>query len=438
MRKKPRGTKYRNLYRRGRVVYYDRVVDGSRHRFSTKTDDWDEAAAVRDHYEAGVKLGILPLTTLSVPSFGEFAQRYLEEDTSHLAPTTRRDRHSYLREDGPLGFFKNVPIDEIDPPLLLRWWTAEIVPRELSIKTGQAYLDVISSVLGYAQDLGLIADNPVRIFRESLRRRSRTQRSRAESAPGRHIRPVSDPEKLSRLLRAARKESPRAYLLVLLLLDAGLRMGEALGLTWGGVSWGADDSDASRALHIFQSRPRGGSSGFTKSGRDRRVALSRRLRDALADHYSRQFEPGPQSLVLGSLDPASFRKRDWRRILKRARLETLSPKDLRDTYASWLLTAGINVGYVSRQLGHADISVTVRHYAKWCGGSEYRDPMRLEPGEVPADLLARLDDSPQIPLTTSNADPSGYLNDWDREGIGRVAGREVVGPPGFEPGTVRL
>jgi len=32
-------------------------------------------------------------------------------------------------------------------------------------------------------------------------------------------------------------------------------------------------------------------------------------------------------------------------------------------------------------------------YARWCGGSEYHDPMRLEPREVPADLLARLEDS---------------------------------------------
>ncbi|MBW2270656.1 MAG: hypothetical protein JRH16_18990 [Deltaproteobacteria bacterium] len=47
---------------------------------------------------------------------------------------------------------------------------------------------------------------------------------------------------------------------------------------------------------------------------------------------------------------------------------------------------------MSAQLGHADVAVTARHYARWIEGDGYRDPMRLEPGEVPADLLARLSD----------------------------------------------
>ena len=67
-----------------------------------------------------------------------------------------------------------------------------------------------------------------------------------------------------------------------------------------------------------------------------------------------------------------------------------APKDLRDTFASQLLTAGVQLGYVSRQLGHADVAVTARHYARWTGGDDYREPVRLLPGELPADLLARL------------------------------------------------
>jgi len=65
-------------------------------------------------------------------------------------------------------------------------------------------------------------------------------------------------------------------------------------------------------------------------------------------------------------------------------------KDLRDTFASQLLTAGVQLGYVSQQLGHADVAVTARHSARWAGGDAYRQPMVLVPGEVPADLLARL------------------------------------------------
>ena len=40
-------------------------------------------------------------------------------------------------------------------------------------------------------------------------------------------------------------------------------------------------------------------------------------------------------------------------------------KDLRDTFASQLLTCGVQLGYVSRQLGHSKPTVTADHYAKW-------------------------------------------------------------------------
>jgi len=74
-------------------------------------------------------------------------------------------------------------------------------------------------------------------------------------------------------------------------------------------------------------------------------------------------------------------------------------KDLRDTFASQLLTVGIPIQWVSRQLGHSGVSVTERHYAKYLGvgGDEfvYVEPLRLEPGEVPADLLSRLQDCSQ-------------------------------------------
>jgi hypothetical protein len=65
-------------------------------------------------------------------------------------------------------------------------------------------------------------------------------------------------------------------------------------------------------------------------------------------------------------------------------------KDLRDIFASQLLTSGVSLGYVSKQLGHADVAVTARHYSKWAGGDAYREPIALRAGEVPADLLARL------------------------------------------------
>ena len=70
----------------------------------------------------------------------------------------------------------------------------------------------------------------------------------------------------------------------------------------------------------------------------------------------------------------------------------------------------MQLGYISKQLGHADVAVTARHYAKWCGADGYRDPMPRLAGEVPADLLARL------PL---ESDPTVTpLNETAESGVG--------------------
>ena len=191
---------------------------------------------------------------------------------------------------------------------------------------------------------------------------------------------------------------------MLLLLDGGLRLGEALGLPWGAIAWGDHDLDPRRALRIVQSRARGGPVGPTKTGRDRTVALSLRLRRALWALYRSRFEPGPDPLVLPEMDPSNFRRREWRRILKRSQLGHRRLKDLRDTYASQLLTSGIQLGYVSAQLGHSDVSVTARHYARWVGDDVYRQPVVLDLGEVPADLLAKLGESPHRPPTQGSGD----------------------------------
>ena len=69
---------------------------------------------------------------------------------------------------------------------------------------------------------------------------------------------------------------------------------------------------------------------------------------------------------------------------------------------------GIQPGYISTQLGHADVAVTARHYARWCGAEEYRQPMRLGSGEVPSDLLARLQ-SHQSPTNAETAEGGDFV-----------------------------
>jgi len=427
MKRKPSGSKFRNLTARGGTIYYQRRAGGKRIRFSCNTDDWAEAAAVARLYEEKKGIGRLPFVTAEVPRLKEFAKRYLEEDTGHLAGTTRSERQKILKAEGPiLSALGGRQLDEVTPALLREWWGVAVEQKGRSLSTGRNMLAALAGVLAYAVDLGILEESPVRGFREQLSRRNRTKRGRAATEPGAKIRPIEDPAELARLVEAAQAEGPVPLAKVLLLLDAGLRVGEAVGLTWGGIVWGTDDADPTRALIIDRSRPRGGPVSTTKSARARRVALSRRLRDALAELYRARFEPGPDALVLEGVDVDSFRMNPWRRICKRAGIGHRSLKDLRDTFASQLLTAGVQLGWISAQLGHADVATTARHYARWAGGDLYREPLRLGPGEVPADLLARLrEERPHSDPTWVVGDGGDPLGTEVNQGVGWIPGEDL-------------
>src|SRR5262249_19634064 len=139
------------------------------------------------------------------PRFAEFAKRHLSEDTAHLASTTREERERYLSECGPIvSHFGAMRLDEITSARLREWWSQQVIAKERSTKTGRNFLDALAGVLGYAVELELIDTNPVDGFRSVLRRKTRTQRGRAESDIGRHIRPIEEPVELARLVEATR------------------------------------------------------------------------------------------------------------------------------------------------------------------------------------------------------------------------------------------
>ena len=343
------------------------------------------------------------------PRFADAASEYLRlgMDLHGLAGSTREDRRFMLAPGGPLvAEFGDLRLDAIKPERLLAWWESWIVERGRTRKTGRNYLDAIAGVYGYAADRGIDTPNPVDAVRAMLRRRNRTKSARAEALPS--PTPIERDKEVVRFVEVSlewAKIAPRRRLLTehektmlgdvvvanMLMLDAGLREGEAFGLRWGAVCWGQDADDTSRHLLIKEALARGRHGGEPKSGRARKVALSRRLRSLLRDRWLELGQPGDEVRVLVRRDTHKYRDSHFRKVCEKARLGRRVPKDLRDTYACHLLTAGVPLGYIAKQLGHAHPQVTARHYARWIDEEGYRNPLQVQPGEVPADLLARLD-----------------------------------------------
>lgn len=60
-----------------------------------------------------------------------------------------------------------------------------------------------------------------------------------------------------------------------------------------------------------------------------------------------------------------FREWQWRPALVRAKVRYRPPRQLRHTYATWLISAGENIKWVSGQVGHASTKMTLDTYANW-------------------------------------------------------------------------
>ena len=390
MRKKPNDPKYKNLQLIDGKIIYRRQGKNPVKRdtgCATWTDalEWKRAYEARELLDrpAGPAAGV-------VPAFREVAALYLERplQLGELSPSTLRDKRSMLRDDGSLmTHLGALRVNEVNPDRLADWWRAEIVEAGKSRSHGSNSINTVSLVLKRAIEEGWLDSNPVPQFRERLRGALKTKAGRAGAES--KAKPIEEPEAVARLVSAAELEGLVPYVFTLLLLDTGMRMAEAEALTWGQIAFGTEEIATSRSITIDRARVLTDYTSPPKSGRSRRVQVSKRLRQALLDLRRHRFEPGSDARVLDGLTGASFRERDWRRIRKRAGLGSVSPKDLRDTFASQLLTRGINPAFVAKQLGHSNWAVTAQHYARWTGGDAYIEPDRLDPGEVPADLLGR-------------------------------------------------
>jgi len=116
--------------------------------------------------------------------------------------------------------------------------------------------------------------------------------------------------------------------------------------------------------------------------------MSLRLRSLLLAAFM-EIGQDPPSRVLPKFNPDNYRSRHFARACKKAPIGHRQPKDLRDSYASHLLTAGIRLGYISEQLGHKDEIVTAQRYAKEIAECSYiyTPPRPIPAFHHPADLL---------------------------------------------------
>lgn len=134
--------------------------------------------------------------------------------------------------------------------------------------------------------------------------------------------------------------------MVLLSLNTGLRQGELFSLTWGDIEL------ARRMLYVH--------AAAAKGGKPRHIPLNDEARQVL-ESWKEQSEPG--GLVFPSRGGQRFNntKRAWTAVLREAGIKDFTWHDMRHTFASRLVQAGVDLNVVRELLGHADLKMTLRY-----------------------------------------------------------------------------
>jgi len=158
--------------------------------------------------------------------------------------------------------------------------------------------------------------------------------------PGGRLRYLSGPEEAEKLIQGCRGVFRP---LVVTTLHTGMRRGEILGLTWDAVDL------RNGFIRVEQ----------TKNGEPRNIPINETVRGVLTGLRSRLDVPW----VFHDEDGCPFRdtrhKFEW--ACKRAGIMDFHFHDLRHTFASWLVMAGVPLATVSKLLGHKSITMTMRY-----------------------------------------------------------------------------
>jgi integrase len=174
-------------------------------------------------------------------------------------------------------------------------------------------------------------------------------------------RPFLSPEAAQALLDTARETAPDFYPLFLMMLRAGLRIGEVRALEW------CDIDLAEKSLTVRKTNYRG-HIGTPKGGRERTIPISDELEAVLRVHRAKRAEVVLKSgrkwvFADDSGKPIEDKKVNSRlaKCLAAAGLPRMTSHSLRHSFGSHLLDIGASVPFTRDALGHRELTTTNRY-----------------------------------------------------------------------------
>jgi integrase len=288
------------------------------------------------------------------PSLKEYGQMWLETYAKALRRYATALRYRYIFDIYLSPEMGAKPINTITrsdvKSLLLR-----LHKKDLSRSSICLVRDVLSGIMNFALDEGLIEVNPVAGVLKSLKIE---RQKRISAEPLTH-------EEVNHFLETCKKSYSEHYPFFLCAFRTGMRLGELLGLRWSDIDFNSHFIKVQRSYRL-------GRLEKPKTAKERRVDMSDQLSQVL---HSLLIKRKKEALRAGTGDPVeivfhrngthmeqNYIRRVFKKVLSKAGLREIRIHDIRHTFASLLLTNGESPVYVKEQLGHSSIQMTVDIY----------------------------------------------------------------------------
>jgi integrase len=222
-------------------------------------------------------------------------------------------------------------VDTITPQQISRWLNKTRRDHDWRPATANRYKALISLAFRLGIENGKCQQNPARMVR---RLRENNERIRFLS---------KDEEK--RLRAAIETDHPERMVELDIVLHTGMRKGEQYGLNWEDVDLVA------RRITLRQ----------TKNGSVRHIPLNQTALRAFQALWDKSTKKGRVFISADGVDPLLNPRYWWDAVIEKAHLADFHWHDLRHTFASRCIMAGVDLRTLQQLLGHKTLQMVVRY-----------------------------------------------------------------------------
>ena len=225
-------------------------------------------------------------------------------------------------------FSNSKPVNNIKPENIQNFIKHLRQERHLKNSSINRYLEILSKMFNLAIDNGDLSENPLKKV-DNLKEDNHI------------IRFLKDDEE-TRLYASIDIIAPYLRPIVTTALQTGMRRGEIFNMKWGNIDF------ATRNIYLLD----------TKSGKSREIPISDKLYSVL------QSIPRVSEYVF--VNPSTNKpyvdiKRAFNQVKKQARIENFRFHDLRHTFATRMVMAGVDLFTLMEILGHTNVTTTMRY-----------------------------------------------------------------------------